>query len=101
MTGLMVGAGRNLTDIVEAFLVNGADTRLKSLQTGWTAKDFAVNMNAQDTLEIICRYEDSLNGLSMARSETLKVSEETSALLAAYHQVCSYKKKLFILHNVL
>ena len=52
-----------------------------------------MQMNAQDTTEMISRYQDSLDSLAMTRGPEpsdeagLEISEEKAALLSAYHQV--------------
>ena len=68
----------------------------RAYENEWTAKDFAVNMEAAETAEMICRYEDSLESLAMRPSSSAsttdpaaaddKMSEDKMSLLNAYHQ---------------
>ena len=65
----------------------------RAYENEWTARDFAVNMEAAETAEMICRYEDSLESLAMRPSSSAsstdpadKISEDKMSLLNAYHQ---------------
>ena len=63
----------------------------RAYENEWTAKDFALNMEAIECMEMICRYEDSLESMAMTRdpagcSDDSKISEAKMALLNAYHQ---------------
>ena len=82
----MVCAARGLSEMVEMFLVNGADTSLKA-RNGWTAQDFAEKMGATEVAEIIGNYQQSMEKKTdILEEEEELLSEEKKSVLSAYHK---------------